>query len=415
VFLKQAGSKKVIAFLLLLCAAAAGIYFYRGFGREERAEEFTKIAVERGDIRSEVTASGEAELQTVELAFELSGIIEEICVSPGDRVKKGDVIARLNADDYELELARANYKAAAIKLAEAEESYKNQVADAKQKLETAEVSYEPMEQAPELYTKQEIALQKIELEAARQDYEAAVKDNTAVESAKASLEQAEINLKKAEKDLAATVLKSPVDGTVLQVNYEVGKRVSSDTDSIAVISVGDTVSVAASINELDVAGVKKGMKAEVEFEAIPGEKFTGTVTGIKPMPEVDSSGIVTYEADITLDGSDERIKSGMTASVTIILEERKNVLLVPSEAVRRAKGGTVVEKIGENGEITEQRVKTGLNDGSNVEIIEGLEEGDTVVVRQGSAVQPAQESGRGEGPANRFFVPPPAGGGRNRP
>ena len=401
--------KRILIILLVFCIGGAGAYY--GLSKDTAPEEQrAEVPVAKGDIKTEVTANGTASLETVELTFQVGGILEEIPVAVGEKVSAGDVIARLEAEDYNLEVqsARANYEAAVVKLDEARYSHDSAVREAEEQLETAGTQYKPMQEAPELFPEQEIALQRIAVEKAKADYERAVADSANIKSAEISIRQAQIALQQAEENAADTVLRSPVAGTVLYIAGEVGEKVTANTDSetaFAVVCVGDAVSVTAQVNELDIPGIMLGQAAEVQFEAVPNEVFTGKVRGIELMPAESGSGIVTYDVRVLLDEPSDKIKNGMTASVSIITDKKEDVLILPQDAVISAGDMTLVEVVSSTGETKRQRVKTGISDGTNIEIVEGLKEGDVVALSVGSSpVSAASERARDE---DRFI---PAGG-----
>ncbi|WP_125185590.1 efflux RND transporter periplasmic adaptor subunit [Desulfofundulus salinus] len=391
--LKNKKTSLIIAAALCL-SMAIGLYsFAAGRGEQAVAEEIKEVTVKKGDLKIDLAADGKAELDTVGLSFQINGVIKEIPVQPGDHVKAGDIIARLDAEKYQLELeaARAGYEAARARLAKARDDYNNKLIAAKEKMDNAMLVYQPMSQVPDIFPAQEVALKKLAADSTREAYEAAKKATSDIKMEEAAVAQALVNLKKAEKNLEDTVLRSPVDGTVLYIAGKVGESVSGGGDNadkqFAVVSTGDSVTVTAQVLELDIAEVAPGQAAEVEFEALPGEIFTGRVGGIEALPVTDASGIVAYEVSVLLDKPDARIKHGMTGTVSFIIEQKKDVLIIPNAAVKRVDGATVVEMYNEAGEIVTRKVKTGFTDGRNVEVIEGLKQGDKIIIRTRTSAQ----------------------------
>lgn len=381
--------KKSIVFALILCLVAAGvIYAYQVSQEKAAVPKNSKATVKKGDIESTIEANGTAELETVELTYEVGGIVKDIPVKVGDKVKAGEVIARLDAEDFQLEQQskKASVQEAKIKLESAQTNYREAVRSAKEKLETAELEYKPMEEAPELYTQQELKLKKAEVATAQADYQAAVKNTSDIKSAKIAVQQANVSLNQAAESLSDTVLTSPVDGTVLYLDAEVGEKISAGTDSdtaFAVVCVGDSVSVSASINELDIAGVKVGQKAEAEFEAVPDTVFSGKVTEIELMPAENSNGIVTYAVKVLLDKPDVGLKDGMTCTLKVITDEKKDVLLLEKDALRGSGDKKYVELAGAGDKTEKRLVTTGISDDTNIEITGGLKEGDQVIINTG--------------------------------
>lgn len=380
--------KLVISIVTVFLLSLGGFYYYAGGSREKDvSEQIKEVTVKKGDLKIDQVADGKAEMSTVELNFQENGIIKEIPVTIGQQVEKGDLIARLDSTKYQLEVdaARANLEAAQAKLAAAKEQYDTKLLEAREKLDNLEAEYRPMKEAPEIFTRQEVILKKLAVENAQKAYQAAQEHSADIEAARAAVKQARADLEKAQSNLEDTVLKSPVNGVVLDITGNVGETVSNSGDNgsktFAVIAKDSGVTVTAQVLELDVARVTPGQAAEIEFEALPGEIFTGKVAGIKSLPSEDESGIITYEVDIRLDSPDERIKHGMTCTVSLITEQKKDVLYIPVKAVKRVDGSAVVEKVNKSGEPVTQKVKTGFTDGQNVEILEGLQPGDKVIIR----------------------------------
>lgn len=199
----------------------------------------------------------------------------------------------------------------------------------------------------------------------------------AVNIAKASLDMARNNLNE-------TVLKAPIDGTVFLVNGKVGELVSSNSGASGFIILADTnhISVEANILEDDIGKIKIGQETEITFNAIQDEVFKGKISYISLNPIVDQSGIVTYSANISVENKNDSIKNGMTASMLFIIEQAKGVVTIPNETVKRVDNSPSVEIQGKDGAITWQKIKTGLTDGVNVEVKEGLKEWDKVIVRK---------------------------------
>jgi len=380
--------KKIIIFIIVTLLLSLGGFYYAGGSQEKDVSEQVKeVTVTKGDLKIDQVADGKAELSTVELNFQVNGIIKEIPVITGQQVEKGEVIARLDAAKYRLEVdaARAGLEAARAKLATAREQHDTKLLDARGKLDNLEAEYRPMQEAPEVFTRQEVILKKLALENAQKAYRTAHDQTADIEAARAAVKQAQANLDKAQSNLEDTILKSPVKGIVLDVAGDVGEAVSNSGDNeskaFAVIAKDGGVTVTAQVLELDIARLTPGQAAEVEFEALPDEIFTGKVTGIQSLPNGDENDIVTYDVDIYLDAPDERIKHGMTCIVSLITEQKNDVLYIPVKAVKRVDGSAVVQKVSKTGEPVNQKVKTGFTDGQNVEILEGLQPGDTVIIR----------------------------------
>lgn len=162
-------------------------------------------------------------------------------------------------------------------------------------------------------------------------------------------------------------------------NTDTSSSLQYSTDTTAfTISGNEKVILSVNVAELDINSVSEGQQAEITFDAIEDETFTGTVTNIDQEASA-SNGVAKYGVDITLE-KEEQMKVGMNASATIVIEEKKDVLTIPVNALQERKNEVFVyTSQSEDGSLSgEKTVKTGLSDGENVEITEGLSEGDTI-------------------------------------
>jgi len=392
---------RVLVAVVVLCGIGIGVYAYRAQNAPVSSEidSFKEVTVRQGDIKIGFDADGKAYLPVIKLRFPLSGQLKNVMFETGDKIKKGDIIAKLEDKDYvnKLESARINYQQAVVKLEKTKQQYASELISEKSKLDNLQyqqdsiaLQYLPMEQIPDAYPRQEIESKRAAYENAKAAYSSALQAyNLLVEGSKdieldeISIKQAEAAVKSAEDSLTDTILKSPVDGNILSVAYNPGEMVSSSNDSnyLAVVSDVKGLGVTALVSELDVAKTEKDQKVEMEFEASEGQTFTGKVLSIDPLPVTDSSGIVSYTVNIGIDNASDKILDGMTCIVSFVLKEKKNVIVVPNTSVKVVERKQVVEVKEKSGEIVAKNIKTGLTDGSNVEVIEGLEAGEVVIIR----------------------------------
>ncbi|MBM4431602.1 MAG: efflux RND transporter periplasmic adaptor subunit, partial [Chloroflexi bacterium] len=212
-------------------------------------------------------------------------------------------------------------------------------------------------------------------------------DAKSVQLAQARYDAAKAALEKAQATLAAATLVAPFDGTVLAVGAAVGDLVSSNT-SIVTLADLSSLEVLASVDETDVSQVKVGQEAQITFDAFPGSTFRGKVLEV-PLEGSLSQNVVTYQVRLSLEGADGvDLRSGMTANVKIVTGQRQDALLVPLLAVQQSEDGYVVlVQDTSRGAAVTTRVQVGLNDGTYVEIVRGLNEGDQVVVEYQSTTQ----------------------------
>ena len=200
-----------------------------------------------------------------------------------------------------------------------------------------------------------------------------------VASAEAQVKQDEASLQQAQLQLAQASIVAPFDGTIADVYAQVGQQASTSTQVVALADLS-RLNLAVTLAEVDMPKVKAGQQAEITFDAEPSQVFTGTVTEID-LVGTTTSGVVNYAATVSIDNPTDALRPGMNASASIILQQRENVLLVPNRAVRsvgKTKTVTVV-----NGEqSSEVSVTLGLSGDTKSEVVDGLHEGDVVVINQ---------------------------------
>ena len=199
-------------------------------------------------------------------------------------------------------------------------------------------------------------------------------------SAEAQVTQAKLALDTARKNLDSATLKAPFDGTITAVNIITGQTVAANTVAMSIADL-DHLQIQANLPEVDAVQVKVGQRAQITLDAISTQTISGQVTKIALIGTV-TQGVVNYPVTINLDPTDLPVKPGMTASINIIVDERKNVLMVPNRAIRSLgrNQGYYVEVMVE-GQIIQLPVTIGLSNGTMTEVTgTGLREGDTVVV-----------------------------------
>ena len=195
-----------------------------------------------------------------------------------------------------------------------------------------------------------------------------------------NVENTRIDLDIALKKQSKLILRAPIDGVVTVKDAWAGQYLSNGSRVFSMQSSGD-FKLKADVDELDVANVREGQRAQVRVDAFPGKTFTGTVSAISSVAKT-TGGVATYEVTVTLESSGE-LRDGMTASLDIVTNEARGILLVPSDAIRSENGKTYVET-GDGRKVT---VETGISDKNNVEIVSGLEEGDLVRTRERTETQ----------------------------
>lgn len=198
-----------------------------------------------------------------------------------------------------------------------------------------------------------------------------------IETAKSNIKRAEATLSRYLSDLADTVIIAPVDGIITAVNFDAGEQSNATKPVISMIGLSN-MQIEVDVPESDIIKLSLGDQVEITLDAFSSdEKFIGTVTFIDPAA-TNIDGVVYYTTKVSFNEKDDRIKSGMTADLTISTDKREGVLVVPSRAVIYREGKKYVQIF--NGDLHEVEVTTGLRgDGGLTEIISGLTEGVDVV------------------------------------
>ncbi len=360
----------------------------------------SKLAkVERGDLAKSVVATGKIEpITKVEVKSKASGIVQKLDVDAGDKVKDGQILAELDKDQLR---AAVREDQAALTAAEANERA------ASADYERAKVDAEGPD-IPMLKRAYERAVQMAKdgvvsqsaLDDAQKAYELAVnKQNVAkaqltvnkakLAQARAQVLQAQATLQRADEDLRYATVTSPINGTVLSRDVEVGDAVSSilvlGSSATLVMTLGDTsqVYVKGKVDESDIGKVYLGQPARIKVESFKDKTFSGKVTKISPMG-VEKDNVTTFEVRVSIDNPGGELKAAMTANAEIILDEHKGVLQIPEGAViydKDKKASVEVPDVHAKDGKRKVPVTVGISNGAKTEVLAGLKEGDQVVLQ----------------------------------
>ncbi len=185
-------------------------------------------------------------------------------------------------------------------------------------------------------------------------------------------------LKRWEELYRATPVLAPISGTVILRNIEPGQTFTSGD---AVFIMSDRLTVKAQVDETDIARIRLRQRARLELDAYPNRPFAGAVDQIAYDAKTVNN-VTTYEVDVLPEKTPTFMRSGMTANVSFVLDSRQNVLLIPSEAVKNREGKThvLLPPSKPKGEPETRRVKTGLSDGRYTEVLDGMSEGEKLLV-----------------------------------
>ena len=386
--------------VIILVVLTGAIFAVKAALRPNHQIDPSKLAaIERGDIARSVVATGKIEpLAKVEVKSKASGIVKQIFVHYSDWVKQGQVLVELDKEELQARVREAGAALLAAQAAEeaANATYERNKVEAegpdlpflKAGMERARklegqglIAQSVMEEAEKAYqmalNKQMMALRNVAVSRAE------------VARAKAQVAQARANLDRAEEDLRNSTILSSMDGIVLSRDVEVGDAVSSilvlGSQATKIMTLGDVsdVYVLGKVDEADIGKVYLGQRARIVVESFKDKKFGGKVTKISPLG-VEKDNVTTFEVRVSIHNPGGELKANMSANAEIILEEKKGVLLVPEAAViydkQRKSFLEVPDPVAEKGR-RQLAVKLGISNGVKTELVDGLKEGQKVILQ----------------------------------
>lgn len=290
------------------------------FGGRTKAAPYATAPVDRGDIEDVVGATGTLQaVTTVQVGSQVSGTVQSLNADFNSRVQRGQVVARLDPSLLEARLsqARANLVAARANV----ERAKAAVDDTRQKNERAKT------------LAAQGLLPQADMETAQSNHQSAV---ASVRGAEAAVSQAAASVRQAEVDVTYTVIRAPIDGVVVARNVDVGQTVAASLQAPVLFVIANDLShmqVNASIDEADIGRVRAGQDVTFRVDAYPNETFTGRVEQVRLQP-VTVQNVVTYNTLIAVANAGQRLMPGMTATVSVIVRQRDDVLRIPAAALR---------------------------------------------------------------------------------
>jgi HlyD family secretion protein len=385
--------------VVLVIAAILGITIVAG-GSSTKIDPSQLAKVERGDIARSVVATGKVQpITKVEVKSKASGIVTKLFVDINAHVHQGQVLGQLDqieilaqvaAQKAQLAAAESNAHAASASIeydkvnAEAPDlpMYKHTYERAVQMSKEGVVSKQALDDAEQKYlfaaNTRDKALAQITV------------DNSKLRQAQSQVAEAQASLQQLQEQFSYTTITSPMDGIVLSRDVEVGDAVSSilvlGSTATLIMTIGDTtqVYVQGKVDESDIAKVYLGQPARIKVESFKDKTFYGKVTKIAPLG-VEKDNVTTFEVRVSIDNPGGELKANMTANAEIILDEHKNVLTVPEQAViydkTRSASVEVPDPKQKNGR-RKVAIKVGISNGTKTEVLSGLNSGETVILQQ---------------------------------
>jgi HlyD family secretion protein len=388
---------------------ALGLYFFVFAANSTSQIEVLTVNSKKGEVTTMVTATGTIEpVEQVEVGTQVSGVVEKIYVDYNSIVKEGQLIAELDKT-----VLKATFQ-------KQQASY-NGAVDNRNYQQT-------------IYNRQETLYDNKVI--SKSDYDDALYN---LNNAKNTVAESLSDLQSAKTNLSYANIYSPIDGVVLSRDVDEGQTVAASYSTPTLFTIAkdlEQMQVEADVDEADIGQIKEGQRVSFTVDAYQGEEFSGVVTQVRLNPTT-TSNVVTYTVVIKADNPDLKLKPGLTATISIYTIELKDVLTIeakavnfkpgqlmmmaylkqkniepptPSEGERAFTDGTSTVWLNNNGVLKPKEVVLGTSDGVNVQVLNGLEEGEELVyqIRYVDKTK-ATSSEEGESP----FMPtrPPRGGG----
>jgi HlyD family secretion protein len=385
-----------VAVALLVVGGAAGLATLKGAGPD--IDPAKLVIVERGTMVRSVVATGKVEpITKVEIKSKANGIIKVLNADVDRNVNANDVLVELDKEQLVATLrgAEANLLAARASLEGAEAQLKKNVVEAEGP--DAEFARRAYQRAQSLFAQNLIAQSALDdahsLVDVAENRKRAAQSQLAISQAKvaeagAQVAQAKAAADRAAEDVANATIRAPIRGTVLSRDVEIGSAVSSilnlGANATLVMTLGDIdqVFVRGKVDEADIGHVRLGQPARIRVETFKDRTFTGRVTQISPMG-VEKDNVTNFEVRVSIDNPGKELKANMTANAEVVLEERPGSLILPEAAVTYdAHKQAFVDVPAPGAKLGRKKmpVKVGISNGTKIQIVDGLQAGDKVVL-----------------------------------
>jgi HlyD family secretion protein len=397
---KKRSWKWVILITGVIVLSALGLWYVKIRG--DNTPQYLTAQITSGSLTQLVTATGTLNPETnVQVGCQISGVITKLFVDWNSAVTKGQLVAQIDPASYQADLDSAD----------------GNVANAQAALELAQVN---AKRAQELFDSKLIP---------RSDYDTAI---ATLNQSEATVKVDQAAVEKARVNLAYCTIYSPVDGTVISRNVDIGQTVAASLNAPVLFQIANDLTkmqIDSNVAEADVGGVEEGQRVNFSADAFPYRTFHGTVVQIRNSPIIVQN-VVTYDTVISVNNDDLKLRPGMTANVNIIIAHRDNALKIPNSALRfhplealqtktngtasasAATGGGGSHPGGSPGQhskgehspsrtvyvlkgnkLQPTQIRIGITDGIYTEVTDGLSENDQVVTSAiyrsgGSSAQP---------------------------
>ncbi len=309
----------LVAVPLLLIVGASSLYI-RGQETAVAPPAYALATVERGELALSVSATGTlSPLIRVQVGSQVSGIIEKVYADFNSEVKKGEVIAQIEPSLFKAQVAQA------------QANFESAVAARDKAWVAVQEAQSQLARTKQLRERKMIA--ESAADTAQYTYDAAIVEHKVK---KAAVAQAEAALDHARVNLAHTTIYAPIDGVVLSRDVDVGQTVAASLQAPTLFTIAQDLrrmNIDTSVDEAFIGMIREGQAVSFTVFAYPNQTFEGKVAQIRLNPKVESD-VVLYNCIIHVDNSEMKLKPGMTATVTIEVGRRQDVLKVPNAALR---------------------------------------------------------------------------------
>ena len=380
----------------VVVAGAVGLASIKGAAPD--VDPSRLATVERGTMVRSVVATGKVEpITKVEIKSKANGIIQALHVDVDSVVREGDVLVELDKELLTASVrgAEANLQAARASLEGSEAQLQKNLVEAEgPDVEFARRTYD---RAKTLFAQSLIARSSLDdaqgaVEVAENRKRAAQSQlaisQAKVTEARAQVAQAKAAADRSDEDLRNATIRAPIRGSVLTRDVEIGSPVSSilnlGANATLVMTLGDIdrVFVRGKVDEADIGRVRIGQPARIRVETFKDKTFNGRVTQISPMG-VEKDNVTNFEVRVSIDNPGKELKANMTANAEIVLEEHANALILPEAAVSYDPQKQAFVNLVAPGTKTGRRkaaVKLGVGNGTKIQVLDGLKEGDKVIL-----------------------------------
>ncbi|EAK6592189.1 efflux RND transporter periplasmic adaptor subunit [Campylobacter lari] len=371
--------KKIIYLSMFLIILIIGVYFFFFANKEEY--NYLTYEAKKQDITQSIEAIGEVYAKTqVDVGAQVSGQITKLHVKLGDHVNEGDLIAQIDKDKQQndLDITKAQL-----------ESAKANLESKKIALDIATKQYQ---REQKLYAKKATSLENLEnLENTFYALRANVAD------LKAQTTQLEISLKNAQKDLAFTTITAPSKGEIINVAVEEGQTVNANQNTPSIVRLADLseMEIRMQIAEADINKISVGKKVKFSILNEPDKKYEAVISSIDPANTTisdatsntnlnssssASTNAVYYYARVFVKNDNNFLRIGMSTENEIAIKTENNTLVIPTLAIKSDTKGYYVEILKANNISVKTPVKLGIKDSLNTQILDGINEGDLVII-----------------------------------